>query len=714
MNLKKDILWRIGVVYVGMVLLSLLVLVQMINLQFFERFEWKEQAALLKVEDVILDANRGSILSDDGRKLACSVPGYRVYMDTRAAGLTGEVFKENIDSLSLQLSRLFRDKSASAYKSAIIGARRKGSRYFSIYNKRISILELKRLKKFPIFRLGANKGGLIVVDDETRKLPFGSLASRTVGKFSVERDSTGKKITRGIGLEIAYNEVLQGKDGVGDKTRVGGRWVHDIQVHPIDGQDVVSTINVEIQDVAEQSLRDQLMRHNARYGLAVVMEVKTGDVKAIVNLHRAAPGRYVEDYFNYAIGEATEPGSTFKLASMMVALEDGVVDLDDVVDTEDGSTKYYDRTLRDSEGAKGGRLTMRQVFAYSSNVGISKVIFNHYRKDPDDFLDGIKDLGINQELGIEVPGEVPPYIKNQEDESWSGTTIPWMSIGYEVKMTPLQILTFYNAVANGGTMVRPRFVTGISRHGKIMESFDTEVLKSSICSRSTLRKVKELLEGVVEEGTARNLYNENYKIAGKTGTAQVAKGAGGYGTKGFRGDEGGVSYQASFVGYYPADEPLYSCIVVVNSPSNNVYYGNVLAGSVFKSISDRLYAASYKISDDYKEPAPLMTDNMPFTKAGNRKELKKVLSELDLDYDDESKMDWVGARVEKDRIEIVNRPMGKGLVPNVKGYGARDAVALLESLGLRVYITGSGKVATQSKAAGSRIHKGDTIVLHMS
>lgn len=714
MNLKKDILWRIGFVYVGMVLLSLWVLVQIINLQFIEHFEWKEQAALLKVEDVIIDANRGSVLSDDGRKLACSVPGYRLYMDTRAAGLTSDVFRSNVDSLSLQLSRLFRDKSAGAYKQSIVNARKKGARYFQINNRRISIIELKKVKQFPIFRLGANKGGLIVVDDETRKLPFGSLASRTVGKYTVERDSTGRKITRGIGLEIAFNDVLQGKDGVGDKTRIGGRWVHDIQVHPVDGEDVVTTINVEIQDVAEQSLREQLMRHNARYGIAMVMEVKTGAVKAIVNLHRAAPGKYVEDHYNYAIGEATEPGSTFKLASMMVALEDGVVDLDDVVDTEDGSTKYYDRTLRDSEGAKGGRLTMREVFANSSNVGISKVIFEHYRKDPEDFLDGIDNLGINKDLELDIPGGVPPYIKNPEDKSWSGTTIPWMSIGYEVKMTPIQILAFYNAVANGGTMVRPRFVQGISRHGEMLETFDTEVIKSSICSRSTLRKVKELLEGVVEDGTAKNLRNDNYRIAGKTGTAQVAKGAGGYGTKGYKGDEGGVSYQASFVGYFPADEPLYSCIVVVNSPSNNVYYGNVLAGSVFKSISDRLYAASYKISDDYKEPEPLLTDNMPFTKAGNLKELKRVLSKLDLDYDDESNLDWVGVKVQKDEIEIVDRNTGKGLVPNVKGYGARDAVALLESLGLRVYVTGAGKVASQSKSPGARVRKGDTIVLHMS
>jgi cell division protein FtsI (penicillin-binding protein 3) len=714
MNIKKDILWRIGIVYLAMVVVALGILSQIVKLQFFEGKYWREQAAKLKVEDVILEADRGSILADDGSRLACSVPGYKVFMDTQAKGLTAEVFRHNIDSLALCLSRLYRDKSAAGYRNDLTMARRKGLRYYPVSKRRINIVELKKLKQFPIFRLGTNKGGLIVESDDTRKMPFGSLAARTVGKFTVERDSMGKRITRGIGLELAFNHILQGADGVGDKAKVGGMWVHDVQVSPVDGLDVVSTLNIEIQDVAENALREQLNRHNARFGVAVVMEVETGAVKAMVNLHRAAPGVFVEDHFNYAVGQSTEPGSTFKLASLMVALEDGVVDVDDVVDTENGTVKFYDRTMRDSGDEKHGKITVARAFELSSNVGLSKLIFENYRQKPQRFIDGLRSLGIDQPLGIEITGEVAPLIKDPTVKSWSGTTLPWMSIGYEVRMTPLQILAFYNAVANNGTLVRPKFVNGISRHGKMVDSFDAEVIESSICSRSTLRKVKALLEGVVENGTAMNLKNNHYRIAGKTGTAQVARGSSGYGTKGYNADDGGVAYQASFVGYFPAERPLYSCIVVVNGPSNNVYYGNIVAGSVFKEISDRLYSASFRNPKIFNEPAPLLTDAMPYSKAGQKSALRRVLKDTGLDFDDNSDSDWVGGKAGEQEIEIVSKPLQKGLVPNVKGFGATDAVTLLESMGMKVYLAGLGKVVEQSIPPGRRHSKGERIVLRLN
>lgn len=714
MNIKKDILWRIGIVYIGMVLLALGILYNMIKLQFIEASHWKSESAKLKVADVILEADRGSILSDDGRKLACSVPGYRIYMDTKAKGLTSDVFRHNVDSLALCLSRLFRDKSAAAYRNDLIMARKKGLQYFPVSKKRISVIELKKLRKFPIFRLGANKGGLIVESDDSRKMPFGSLGARTLGKFTVERDSSGKKITRGIGLELAFNEVLAGRDGVGDKAKVGGMWVNEIQVAPVDGNDIVTTLNIEIQDVAEHSLREQLIRHNARYGVAIVMEVKTGAIKAIVNLHRSAPGVYVEDHFNYAVGQSTEPGSTFKLASLMVALEDGVVDIDDIVDTRDGTYKFYDRTMTDSSKDHLGKMTVSRAFEVSSNVGISQLIFENYKKNPQKFIDGLIDLGIDEELGVEITGEVPPFINRPDKKTWSGTTLPWMSIGYEVKMTPLQVLAFYNAVANNGTMVRPKFVSGISRHGKMLDEFGSEVINSSICSSVTLRKVRNMLEGVVENGTAMNLKNPHYKIAGKTGTALIAQGSKGYGINGYRSEDGGKSYQASFAGYFPAEKPLYSCIVVVNGPSNNVYYGNVVAGSVFKEISDRLYAANFKNRRIFKEPEPILSESMPYSKAGQRSSLKKVLSKTDLDYDDNSDTEWVGGKAGETEIEVVSKPQPKGLVPNVKGFGATDAVTLLEGLGMKVYLSGIGKVVSQSVQPGSRYHKGDRIVLRLN
>jgi len=714
MKIKKDILWRIGIVYIGMVLLSLCILFQMLRLQIFERSEWKDKEAMLKVEDVILVADRGSILSDDGRKLACSVPGYKVFMDSRATGLTGDIFRKKVDSLALCLSRLYGDRSPAGYRQLLVNARQRGLRYFPISDKRLSIIELKKLKQFPIFRMGANKGGLIVETNDSRKLPFGSLAARTIGKFTVERDSIGDKTTRGVGLEKGLNEILEGKDGVGDKTKVGSYWVHDIQVAPVDGLDIITTLNVEIQDAAEQSLREQLIRQNARFGVAIVMEVKTGDIKAMVNLGRSAPGTYVEDHFNYAIGQSTEPGSTFKLPALMVALEDGVVDIDDKVDLENGSTQFYDRVMRDHDEKEHGEITLKEAFSVSSNVGISKVIFQNYKSNPQKFIDGLLDMGLGSRLDIPIPGDVEPLIKTPESKTWSGITLPWMSIGYEVRLTPLQILTFYNAIANDGEMVKPRFVTATARHGNIEDEFDVEVIKSSICSGRTIRKAKELLENVVENGTAMNLKNDHYKIAGKTGTAQVARNNEGYGTKGFRADEGGVAYQASFVGYFPADNPLYSCIVVVNGPSNNVYYGNVVAGSVFKEISDRLYANSYKINDEYKEPGPRLTKAHPYTKGGDKEALEKVLSKLDLNYDDNAETDWVGSKAGADEIELVSKKYGKGLVPNVKGFGATDAVALLEGLGMRVQLSGVGKVVEQSATPGSRIVKGGYVSLRLN
>ncbi len=702
MNIKKDILWRIGIIYFMMLAIAFLILFNIIKVQFVEGAKWREKASLLTQKDITIEASRGSILSEDGQKLACSVPSYRIFMDTRAPGLTAERFSHNIDSLSLRLSRLYNDKSPAAYKRDITNARKKGNRYYSISNQRISVIELKRAKQFPIFRNGANKGGFIVEQYDTRKMPFGSLAERIVGKLYSEKD-TGK-----VGIEYSYDKQLRGVNGIGDNQRIGGRWVNNIQVEPIDGDDVVTTLNVEIQDVAEQALKEQLIRHNAQYGVAVVMEVSTGQVKAMVNLFRVAPSTYTEDHYNFAIGTNTEPGSTFKLASLMVALEDGVVDIDDMVDTENGTIQYFDRTMRDSEHDKYGLLTVKEAFERSSNVGISKIIYFNYKKNPEKFLDGIDDIGINQSLELEVAGEDPPYFKKPNDKLWSGITLPWMAIGYEVKMSPLQVLTFYNAVANNGKMVKPMFVKEITRYGSTVKAFDTEVLRSSICSGSTLRKVRTLLEGVVEQGTAMNLKNDHYKIAGKTGTAQIA-----HGSKGYK-NEGVVSYQASFVGYFPADKPRYSCIVVVNGPSNNVYYGNVVAGSVFKEIADQLYATNLRDTKYYKQPDPILSSDMPYTKGGQKDKLKDVLWDLDLEYTNHANSDWVGSKANDKEIEIVEKKIDKGLVPSVKGMGARDAIFLLEGLGLRVTLYGAGRVVEQSIQPGGRYNKGNHIVLKLS
>jgi len=702
MTIKRDITWRVGVIYLALVVLAIVVFGKVIYLQVVEGEKWRSMEQEMTTKEREIEADRGNILASDGRKLACSVPSYRLFMDMKAHGLTNEIFNKNIDSLSFCLSSFFKDKPKSVYKRDLIQARQQGKRYYRINRRRISFTELKVVKEFPIFRLGANKGGFLAEMFDQRKLPFGILASRTIGKLYEEKEKGGM-----VGLERAYDDVLKGKNGVNTFTRISGYWVPEEVMPPQNGNDILTSIDIEIQDVAENSLRQQLVKHNADHGTAILMEVQTGEIKAIVNLHRNSPGNYDEDYFNYAIGEATEPGSTFKLVSMMVALEDGLLNLDDSIDTGNGVCKFYDRTMRDSHHGGYGKLTYRQVFEKSSNVGVSKMIVDRYKSNPKKFIDRIYSMGLNQKNDLEIKGEGDPFIKYPGSETWSGVSLPWISIGYESKLTPLQILTFYNAVANNGKMVKPHFVKGIYRHGDLVESFDPTIINPSICSSATIAKVHKLLMGVVENGTAQNLKNDNYKIAGKTGTAQIAKGA-----KGYKGGDG-VEYQASFAGYFPADRPKYSCIVVVNGPSNNVYYGNVVAGTVFKDISDRVYATSLDMMEERVQKLP-ESGVLPYSKGGSKQDLKTIFETLNVTIDGgdvESK--WISTQAQEYKVGFSRKTFATGMVPNVKGMGAKDAVCLLENMGLKVIVSGRGRVIEQSINAGSKISKGSRIFIKL-
>ncbi|MCW3788402.1 penicillin-binding protein [Plebeiibacterium sediminum] len=702
MTIKRDITWRVGVIYLALVVLAIVVFGKVVYLQVVEGEKWRSMEQVMTSKEREIEANRGNILACDGRKLACSVPSYRLYMDMMAHGLTDEIFNENIDSLSLCLSSFFKDKSTSAYKRDLVSARQKHKRYYRINRRRISFTELKKVKEFPIFRLGKNTGGFLPEMLDQRKLPFGILASRTIGKLYEEKEKGGM-----VGLERAYDDVLKGKNGVSTFTRISGHWVPEEVMPPQNGNDILTSIDIEIQDVAENSLKQQLVKHNADHGSAILMEVQTGEIKAIVNLYRQSPGNYVEDYFNYAIGEATEPGSTFKLVSMMVALEDGLLNLDDSIDTGKGYCKFYDRVMRDSHHGGFGKITYRQVFEKSSNVGVSKMIVDRYKSNPKKYIDRIYSMGLNQKNGLEIKGEGEPFIKYPGSDTWSGVSLPWISIGYESQLTPLQILTFYNAVANNGKMVKPHFVKGVYRHGELTESFEPTVINPSICSLSTIEKVHELLVGVVEHGTAQNLKNDNYKIAGKTGTAQIAKGSSGY--KG----GSGVEYQASFAGYFPADRPKYSCIVVVNGPSNNVYYGNVVAGTVFKDIADRVYATSLEMMDERVEKVP-DSGVLPYSKGGTKEDLQTVFDRLNVTVEGEDvNSDWISTTAQEYKVEFARKTFSKGLVPNVKGMGAKDAVSLLENMGLKVIVSGRGRVVEQSVTAGSRLKSGTRIFIKL-
>lgn len=701
MSIKKEIVRKIVVVYIMVLLLAVAIVMRIFQLQFIQGERWKSRQVGDNSKQIEVPANRGDILASDGRMLASSIPSYSIHMDFRASGLKYNVFMSKVDSLAYRLSNFFRDKSKNEYKRILIAGFESGDRYFRINRRNVSYTELQVIKTFPIFRLGGNKGGFITTQYDTRKLPFGNLAARTVGKLNYEK-------TRGtLGMEHAYNEYLKGEPGVSLMKSISGQRMAVNVVEPIDGKDVVSTIDIDLQDVAETALYAQLKTHAAHHGCAILMEVSSGDIKAIANLERTKDGTYDETY-NFAIGEAVEPGSTFKLASMIVALEEGKIKLTDTIDTGGGVFEYYNIPMKDSHEEGYGKITVKEVFEKSSNIGISKIIVANYEKTPKRFVDRLMEMNLDKKLDLDIAGEAQPYIAYPDNKSWSGISLPWMSIGYEVKLAPIQTLTFYNAIANNGVMVKPKFIKSINFHGETVKKFKTETINSSICSRSTLKRVKELLEGVVENGTASNLKNTHYKIAGKTGTAQIAQGKRGYI------GERGKQYYASFCGYFPADDPKYTCIVAVNSPSRNVFYGNVLAGNVFKEIADKVYVQNIDLQKNQVEAEVDPEFKVPVTLDGRKSDLFNLFDELNVKMvNNSSDGDWVLTYNKGDHIEVKPLRIMEGLTPNVLGMGAKDAIYLLENAGLNVRMNGVGRVVEQSLAPGARIWSSSTIYIRL-
>lgn len=666
-KVKVNISNYVVISYITFIIFALIVAVRVINIIKYESEELLKKARAHTLKKMDIEAIRGNIYAQDGSLLATSIPIYEIRMDLNTEALTDDIFYESIDGLARGLSNLFNDKSPSEWKKNLINARKKGNRYYLI-KRNISFKEMQEIKKLPILSLGQYKGGLIIIQKSRRAKPFGLLASRLIG-YDVEN-------VKSVGLEGAYSTYLKGQNGkMLMRKLAGGIWMpveDENQIEPINGSDIYTTIDVNLQDVAEHALITQLEKHQADHGCVVVMEVKTGDIKAMANLKRTQSGQY-EESFNYAVGEATEPGSTFKTASLMALFEDQLADTSEIVDTYDGTYKFYDRVMRDSHKGGYGKISVKRALEVSSNVAVSKLVFDRYSKNPSKFVNRLFQMGLGRPLGIEIFGEGKPRIKRPEDKDWYGTTLPWMSIGYEVKLTPLQILTFYNAIANNGTMVKPRFVTQISFNGRTIKHFPVEVIKPSICSQATINKIKPILEGVVENGTAKNLKNDYLKIAGKTGTAQVAKAKHGYK------NEEGISYQASFVGYFPAENPKYSCIVVVHAPSNDVYYGNLVAGPIFKEIADKVYASDFEIIPSINEKQ-ILAENLKyyFTKSIDYSELKEIASKLNLPID----------QIPVDQSYSTD----KFSVKDIIGMNMKDAVYLLESKGYAVIPIGIGSV----------------------
>ncbi len=705
---KKDILWRIYLIYFFICLFSFVIIYKISFIQFSEGEKWITKSKNFSTRLNDIEAIRGNIYDCNGILLATSLPYYEVGMDVNTDAITKEIFYENVDSLAYSFSKMYHDKSQKEYKKILIKARNSGDRWVTL-QRGVSYTELQTIKKFPLIRKGRNKGGFTYIQTNKREHPFQNLAARTIGKYNDA--GTGKS----YGLEVAFNDYLTGESGKRWEQKIaGGAWKpisDENEIKLEDGADLISTIDINIQDVAHNSLMNCLKKNNAHHGCLILMEVKSGEIKAISNLTRKDSTTYVDDY-NYAIGEATEPGSTFKLASLITAIEDDYIDLEDTIDIEDGTHKYYASTMKDSHRPAKRKITVQEIFEQSSNVGVSKIITQYYSRTPQKFIDHLCQMNFNSQLKIKLPGEGKPKIKNTSDKDWSGTTLPWMSIGYELTITPLQTLTFYNAVANNARMVRPLFVKEIRKRSKIVKIFEPEIINSAICSQSTIKKAKKMLEGVVTNGTAKSLKAANYSVAGKTGTAQIAK------NKDYK--TGGVTYLASFVGYFPADNPKYSCIVVISAPTGDAYYGGAVAGPVFKDVADKIYSTSLEIHQEVNKIQPEYAVKAPIVKNGNQSEIQDLLKTLKVKNKSMDKnVDWVinstidSAFVKMTPLKIESE-LKNGIVPNLEGFTAKDALYLLENNNyMKVKIYGSGAIVKQSIAAGATFSKGTKIELSL-
>ena len=694
---------RASLVYGAVILFALAVAVKLFTIQFVEGARWSARAERLATSFRTVQPDRGHIYSEDGRLLSTSVPDYEIRMDLRADGLTDEVVASEIDPLCHALSAMFGDRSAEAYRRDLLEARSRNDRYHLV-QRHVDYEHVQELKEFPLFRRGRYVSGLIIEKHTVRVHPFGRLAARTVGY--VLRDSSA------IGLEGGYDAWLRGVTGRRLERRLtGGVWMpveNGDGQDPVPGSDVHSTIDINLQDVTDAALEKQLRLHGAHHGCVVVMEVSTGFVKACSNLTLHHDSLYRED-LNYAVGTSTEPGSTFKTASLLVALEDGRLSPDDRFDTHGGVVKYYGKRMEDSHEGGFGVIDLARALEVSSNTAVSQALVKAYGDDPQRFVDGLRRIGLDKPTGVRIPGEPVPTLRGPGDKLWSGLSLPWMSIGYEVSLTPLQILTFYNAIANDGRMMQPQFVRSITRAGRSVARFDPVVLNPRICSGSTLEKVRRMLEGVVDSGTASNLHDADYRIAGKTGTAQIAKQGAGY-------RSAGVSYQASFVGYFPADVPRYSCIVVVSSPTSSGYYGNVVAGPILKEIASKIHANRLDMQTEPAEARPL-AQRTPVTFSGNAQDLRTALEALHVPFDQRGEGEWVSTTASDSTVVMVPRTIpgdALHLVPNVTGMGLRDALYILEDHGFRVRVRGEGMVRKQSIRPGERYAPGTTIELELT
>lgn len=680
-----------------------------------ERKFWLDVSERVKLDSTAITPTRGNILSCDGKLMASSLPEFEIFMDFKTlhdAG-TDTLWRENINAIATGLNNIFPERSAHDFKTYLEEGRAKQSRYWPIWPKRIDYNTLCDVRALPVFNIKSKyRSGFIFKEYNARKHPYGSLALRTIG------DLFGKKDSAICGIELSFDRELRGIDGVKHRRKILNKYLDIIDTPPTDGLDVVTTIDVGIQDLAERALVQELKEPDVHgdVGVAIVMEVATGDIKAIVNMEKCGDGEYRERK-NHAVSDLMEPGSVFKTASIMVALDDGVVDTTARVETAGGVWPMYGREMRDHNWRRGGygMLTLPQTLMVSSNIGVSRIIDDHYRNCPEKYVEGIHRLGLADDLKLPIAGSSPAKIRMPKKDkrgkqyvNWSKTTLPWMSIGYETQVPPISTVTFYNAIANNGKMMRPRLVKAVMKDGEVIKEFPPVVMRSSICKSKTLGEIQTILEHVVSQGLGKRAGSPSFKVAGKTGTAQVAKG-GGY-------KMGTVHYLLSFAGYFPADAPRYSCIVCIQK-SGLPASGGGMSGKVFHDIAEGIMAQSLKmdVKDAHDENSILEPD----VKSGNIIAADYVLTHLGY----ETRADWSGSYADGNPIwghatrgngHIALTRQAKtqaNVMPDVTGMGARDAVFLIESRGVKTKLYGRGKVTQQSIAAGHTISKGMACIL---
>jgi cell division protein FtsI (penicillin-binding protein 3) len=694
-NIKKSILLRVRVAFLFVLLFAIAVVAKIGHIQFAEGEKWAAMGERISFDYKRVKATRGNIYSDNGSLLATSLPFYKVAFD--ATQPSDKVFKAGIDTLSQHLAKFFKDRPWKEYRQMLVDARATGKQYIILNRKHINYQEKKNMSDWPIFREGRLRGGAIFEKVDVRYRPFSNLSRRTIGYVN-END-------KGFGLEYSFNNDLGGQDGYAYYQKIaGGVWkpIFDANnVKAVDGLDLQTTLDINLQDVSETALHKAMLRHDADDGLVVVMEVETGEIKAISNLSSDGSGGFSEK-LNFAAGMLFEPGSTFKLVTMIALLEDTNVELTDSIDTGNGEYMFYNKTVRDHEKDGLGTVSVQTAFEHSSNVAMAKLVDKHFGLKAEKFVDYVDKLKISQPLGVGIAGEPVPKITRPGDKGWSGISLPWMAYGYGFEITPLHTLALYNAVANDGKMIRPLLVKSIKHADENEKTFETNVLNGQICSRKTLNQLKLLLEGVVEKGTARNIKGTHYRIAGKTGTAQILEN-GRYTKK----------YITSFVGYFPAHAPKYSAIVLIKNPRGWYQYGSNVAAPVFKEIADNIYARDITLHDPMDNLNFTKNDVLPVIRAGRQEELTMLCNELGISNHTLTENEWVRSVKSGNGVNWKKNTEGKGLVPDVSGMTFRDAIYVLERSGLKVFYEGNGRVVKQSLNPGGRVSKGDRIYIRL-